>query len=132
VKLLIEEPGSDVVRTAYGQAEGARTTSIARVEATSALARMRRGDRIAAAQLRTKLSQLDRLWRSLYVHAVTDGILELASQRAALHSLRAYDAVHLAGALSFARGERIEFACWDQELRTAAAEGGMALVPELL
>jgi uncharacterized protein len=132
VKLLVEEPGSDIVRTAYGEAEGVRTTSIAHVEATAALARMRKGNRITAAQLRAKLSQLDRLWRSLYVHAVTDAILELASQCAVLHSLRAYDALHLAGALSFAKGEQIEFACWDRELRIAADEGDMQLVPTVL
>jgi uncharacterized protein len=129
VKLLVEEPGSDLARAAYEEAAGVRTTSVAHVEATSALARMRKGDRITAPQLRTKLSQLDRLWRSLYVHAVTDAVLELASQCAILHSLRAYDALHLAGALSFAKGEQIEFACWDKELRTAAAEGDMRLVP---
>jgi hypothetical protein len=39
------------------------------------------------------------------------------------HALSAYDAVHLAGALSFAAGEELEFACWDKELRGAAKAG---------
>jgi predicted nucleic acid-binding protein len=132
VKLLVEESGSDVIGAAYTEAEGVRTTSVAHVEATSALARMRKGDRITATQLRAKLSQLDRLWRSLYVHAVNDAILEFASQCAVLHELRAYDAMHLAGALAFAKRESVEFACWGRELRGATAEGGTTLLPKSL
>jgi hypothetical protein len=132
VKLLVEEAGSEVAQVAYAEAGGVRTTSIAYVETTSALARMRKGDRITAAQLRTKLSELDRLWQALYVHAVDDTVIEMAAQSARDHALRAYDAVHLAGALAFAEGEEIAFACWDHELREAAGKHAFALVPERL
>jgi predicted nucleic acid-binding protein len=132
VKLLVEEAGSEVAQVAYAEASGVRTTSIAYVEATSALARMRKGDRITTAQLRAKLSELERLWQALYVHAVDDTVIELATQNARDHALRAYDAVHLAGALAFAEGEEIAFACWDRELREAAGKHAFALVPERL
>jgi hypothetical protein len=45
-------------------------------------------------------------------------------------ALRADDAVHLAGALAFAEGEEIAFACWDRELSDAARKHGFALIPE--
>jgi hypothetical protein len=109
-----------------------RTTAIAHVEATSALARMRRGRRITAAQLRARLDELEGLWGSLHVHAVSDALLQRAAEHAVAHALRAYDAVHLAGALSFGAGEDLAFACWDRELREAAAKHGFALVPEQL
>ena len=128
----MEEPGSEVAQAAYAEASGVLTTSVAYVEAASALARMHKGDRLTAAQLRAKRGELERLWQALYVHAVDDTVIELATQSAVDHALRAYDAVHLAGALAFAEGEEIAFACWDRELREAAGKHGFALVPERL
>lgn len=108
-----------------------RTTAIAYVEATAALARMRKGDRLSAAQLRAALKALDALWATLYVHAVTDSVIQAAARTALDHALSAYDALHLASALVFAEGEEIAFACWDRELSEAAGQHGFALVPEL-
>jgi predicted nucleic acid-binding protein len=90
---------------------------------------MRKGSRLTPAQLRRGLDDLANLWRGLYVHVVSDALLTQAAEIARTHSLRAYDAVHLAGALSFAAGEELEFACWDKELRDAAHKHGFALVP---
>lgn len=132
MKLLVDEPGSDVARAAYVNADGVRTTSIAYVEAASALARMRKGKRITTAELGAKQEELERLWQALYVHAVDDKVLELAAQSVIDHALRAYDAVHLAGALAFAEGEGVIFACWDRELREAARKHDLPLAPEQL
>lgn len=109
-----------------------RSTAIAHVEATAALARMREGGRLTPTQLRRGLDDLENLWRGLYVHAVSEELLVQVAESARTHSLRAYDAVHLAGALSFAAGEKLEFACWNRELREAAHDRGFALVPQQL
>jgi uncharacterized protein len=109
-----------------------RTTAIAHVEASSALARMKKGKRLSGAQLQTGLGDLEKLWRGLYVHAVSDALLAQATESAAAHGLRAYDAVHLAGALSFREGEDLELACWDKELREAAGQHGFTLIPTQL
>jgi predicted nucleic acid-binding protein len=131
VKLLVEEPGTEEAQAVYRDSDGIRTTAIAEVEATSALARMRKGGRLTSAQLRCGLEDLEKLWRGIYVHAVDDALLAQAAESARVHSLRAYDAVHLAGALSFAAGgEELGFACWDSELRRAAHKHGFALIPE--
>lgn len=127
---MVTEPGTEIAQQAYREADGVRTTAIAHIEAVSALARMRKGGRLSAAQMRARLDELDRLWESLYVHAVSDTLLQRAAESAVGHALRAYDAVHLAGALSFRQGEDLGFACWDRELREAAGEHGFALVPE--
>lgn len=132
VKLLVDEPGTEEARGAYGEADGVRTTAIAHVEATAALARMRKGGRLTPTQLRRGLDDLENLWRGIFIHAVNDVLLAKAAESARTHSLRAYDAVHLAGALSFAAGERLDFACWDKELRDAAHKHGFALVPQQL
>jgi predicted nucleic acid-binding protein len=90
---------------------------------------MGKGGRLTPKQLRHGLNDLESLWRALYVHAVNDELLAQAAESARDHSLRAYDAVHLASALSFAAGETLEFACWDKELRDAAGKHGFTLVP---
>jgi uncharacterized protein len=96
------------------------------------MTRMHKGQRISTAQLRSRLAELERLWKAIYVHATNESLLAQAAESARAHALRAYDAVHLAGALSFGSGEDLDFACWDRELRSAAAKHGFALIPEEL
>jgi len=91
---------------------------------------MRKGGRLTPTQLRRGLDDLENLWRGIYIHSVSDALLARAAESALAHSLRAYDAVHLAGALSFAEGEGLEFACWDKELRDAAHKHGFPLIPQ--
>lgn len=93
---------------------------------------MRKGERLTPTQLRRGLDDLESLWRGIFIHAVSDVLLAQAAESARAHSLRAYDAVHLAGALSFAAGEELEVACWDKELREAAHKHGFALIPQQL
>jgi predicted nucleic acid-binding protein len=93
---------------------------------------MRKGKRLTPTQLNQALEDLENIWRGLFSHAVYDAVLAKAAEVARTHSLRAYDAVHLAGALSFATGEELDFACWDKELREAAGAHGFTLIPTQL
>lgn len=93
---------------------------------------MRKAHRLTPAQLKRALQDLQSIWRGLFSHAVNDALLAKAAESALTHSLRAYDAVHLASALSFASGEQLDFACWDKELREAAQKQGFTLLPEHL
>jgi predicted nucleic acid-binding protein len=93
---------------------------------------MRKGKRITSGQLREKQAALERLWRSTSVYTTNEGLIDLAARIAEEDALRAYDAVHLAAAVSFAQDEPLEFACWDRELREAAATRGFALIPQSL
>jgi predicted nucleic acid-binding protein len=132
IKLLVDEPGAEEARAAYSEADGIRTTAIARIEATAALSRMRKGRRLTPTQLKQALEDLENVWQGIYSHAVNDALLNQAAEGARTHALRAYDAVHLAGAIAFAEGEELDFACWDKELRAAARKEGFPLVPERL
>jgi len=132
IKLLVDEPGAEEARSAYSEADGIRTTAIAHVEATAALTRMHKGKRLTSTQLSRSLDDLENIWRGVFSHAVDEALLAKAAESALAHSLRAYDAVHLGGALSFAAGEELDFACWDKELREAAQKHGFALIPERL
>ncbi len=91
---------------------------------------MRKGNRLSPAKHRTALAELDAIWSTLDVHEVTDGLIRAAAKTARDHALRASDAVHLAAALAFAEGEEIAFACWDHELRVAAKQHGLTLIPD--
>jgi predicted nucleic acid-binding protein len=93
---------------------------------------MRKGKRLTPTQLNRALDDLEKIWRGLFSHAVNNTLLAKAAESARTHSLRAYDAVHLGGALSFSTGEALDFACWDRELRRAAQKHGFALIPEHL
>ena len=93
---------------------------------------MRKGRRLTPTQLNRALEDLENIWRGIFSHAVTDALLVNAAESARTHALRAYDAVHLAGALSFAAGEKLDFACWDKELRSAAEKQAFILIPEHL
>ena len=93
---------------------------------------MHKEARLSPEEFEVALSGLEQLWQTLYVHAVTDSVIQTAAQRTIEHTLRAYDALHLAGALVFSVGEKIEFACWDRALRDAAAASGLTLVPTSL
>lgn len=126
----MDEAGSDLARSTYADANGSRTTAIAYVEATSALARMRKGKRLSPTELSLALGELDAIWPTLDVLEVTDTLIRAASKTARTDALRAYDAVHLAGALAFAEGEEIAFACWDNELSEVAGRHGFTLIPE--
>jgi uncharacterized protein len=127
---LVDEPGTEEAQSAYTDADGIRGTAIAHVEATAALTRMRKGGRLTPTQLRRAIEDLESVWRGVDSHAVNDALLAKAAESARTHSLRACDSVHLAGALSFAAGEELEFACWDKELRDAAKKHGFALIPQ--
>ncbi len=63
--------------------------------------------------------------------ALAPAVLEAAAQITAIHALRAFDAVQLACALAAREADPgcTEFACYDDELRAAAARSGFGLIP---
>jgi uncharacterized protein len=130
--LLVDESGSEIAHAAREEAAFTSTSAVAHIEATAALTRMRRGGRISPRQFDTGLSDLERLWDSLFTHAVTDRLIEAASSAARNHALRAYDALHLATVTSFQEVRQLTLACWDRELRDAASKCSISLIPERL
>jgi uncharacterized protein len=92
---------------------------------------MRKGNRLSSAEFETALGKLRGLWDLLYIHAVTDSLIQDASATAREHALRAYDALHLASLTTFAE-RPLALACWDGELRDAAQRRGIDLVPAQL
>jgi uncharacterized protein len=129
VKLYVEEPGSASVRGQINEATVATTSSITYVEARAALARRRRAGHISAADHQRLVNILDSDWERYVRLDVTDGVLREAAALSDRHSLRAYDAVHLASALTARRQfeGNLLFACWDDGLSAAASREGLRL-----
>jgi predicted nucleic acid-binding protein len=93
---------------------------------------MHKGNRLSTAEFDAALPELERLWGPIYAHAVSDNLIEAASAVARDHALRAYDAMHLATITAFQEVRPLTLACWDKELRDAAQEREIPLIPERL
>jgi predicted nucleic acid-binding protein len=105
IKLYAEESETGEVREAVGEARVVTTSEIGYVEARSALARKERDGSFSLEEHDDAVDQLDRDFEEVYLlRLVSGGIIARAGGLTRQHSLRAYDAVHLATALEL-RGE---------------------------
>jgi uncharacterized protein len=107
----------------WEEASQISSTELAYVEVRSALARAFRDGRLARASLTRARAELVLRLSMAYLVAPTKSLIRTAGELAERHRLRAYDAVHLASALSLGDPE-VVLATWDRELRRAAGEAG--------
>jgi len=135
VKLYSDEPRTDEIErlTIISVAE------IARVEVPAALWRKNRRREISAGDANVLVAAFEGDFYGVGpqparfgVVATTNEILERAAALCATHALRAYDAVQLASALAAreADPEFVGFAVFDHDLRDAAAQLGLTVVPD--
>ncbi len=125
VPLIISEPTSTAAQRLWDAAGRVVATPLVYVEAHAALAQAQRLGRITLAQLRRGLTELAVLDQQLDRIEVTHALVTFAGTIAERHALRAYDAVHLAGALSLS-DPSVVFATGDQRLAAVASTAGLA------
>lgn len=124
IKLYAEEPKTEEVRSAIGEARVVAVSDICYVEARSALARKERGGAFSKEQHDEAVGQLERDFREIYLlRFLTGGIIAHAGELAREHALRAYDAVHLATALALREESRELSARQQQESAESATRG---------
>ena len=132
VKLLVEEPESELVVQLTEVSDTVVTSRIAYVEARSALARRRREKVLDAETHAHALKSLTQLWANL----VTVELDEFrAGDLTGTHDLRAFDAIHLASALivrAHARDVPFHFCSFDVRQRVAAAAEHLDVVPPVI
>ena len=109
---------------------------IARVEVPAALWGKFRFGEITSGEAALLTTQFEWDWHSededaFAIVAITTPVLERAALLAAVHGLRAYDALQLATAVAAraADPDLDRFACFDAKLATAAGAEGFTLVP---
>lgn len=98
------------------------SSSIAYVEARSALASRRAAGHLPMAAYRGLIRDLDADWDRYVRLEVSELLIRRAAGLAERHRLRAYNAIHLASALLLRErpGDDMIFASWDDELDRAA------------
>lgn len=136
VKRYINEPGTTWVRScaALTSAHWIYVFRITAVEVASAVCRSHRNGRISTSDLATILIQIRQDFADEYlIREVMPSILDRAMSLAEIYSLRAYDAVQLAGLeeIQFERDADglppIRFASSDLDLNAAATAMGIAV-----
>ena len=100
IKLIVDEEGSDRAELVWQSADSVASVSLVVVEARAALAAAARGKRLSAEQLLFAKTELVAFVDDLHLVEVTAELIERAAHPAETESLRGYDAVHLAAALS--------------------------------
>jgi predicted nucleic acid-binding protein len=119
VKLVFDEPGSDVAVELWDRAEAVASSRLVYPEARAAVAAAHRGGRIDARALRAAVRTIDALCGELEVIGLDDELTQAAGDLVERHALRGYDAVHLASAAAI--GDRdLVLATWDRDLAAAA------------
>ena len=138
VKRYVAERGSEEVRTLVAQTGITGTALISRAEVSAALGKAARMHVLSPEAALACLQAFHRQWPDLVRVQITELVVSRVDALAWEHSLRGYDAVHLAAALVWAEamGEPTTLATFDLALWQAARRAGLtpfpAGLPELL
>lgn len=125
VKLLVEEPGTELAAAAWRAADEVVASGLLYPEARAALAAARRGGRLNVKQLGSARDLLEQVWDQLAVVNAGPEILQMAGDLAELEALRGFDAVHLASALT---AEVDLLVSSDGQMLAAARNRGLAVL----
>jgi len=126
----VPEPGSVDVALAWESASRRISTLLLYPEVRAAVGRAQSLGRLTSRELPRARRRIEALWAELDRVPLTERVARQAGEVAQLHGLRAYDAVHLASAVSVADDQTVLIAA-DGDLLTAAHAIGLATVPVL-
>ena len=131
VKLYVEEPLSQELTVAVADAEAVATSLVAYVESRAAFARARREARLSAQIYRRIEEAFATDWPRYISIEVTDLLVKDAGDLAVTRSLRGYDALHLASAVSLRQqvNTSVTFLAFDRALSLAAKREALTLHP---
>jgi predicted nucleic acid-binding protein len=122
VKLYVKEDGSDEVKALLSAARVVATSQAAYAEACAAFAKKHRQGDFTDEQYHTVITNLQQHWDAYFALDVSWPISKLAGALAERHSIRGFDAIHLASALTLKTrlGSKITFSSSDHKLEDAA------------
>jgi predicted nucleic acid-binding protein len=124
---VVVEHGSELVAELWGTRQRVASSILAHPEGCAALAAAHRGGRLSAAGHSRAREEFEALQDEMLLIGVDRALTRHAGQLAEDHSLRGYDAVHLASALAL--GEERTLVTWDRALRDAAARSAIGISP---
>lgn len=134
VKRYVAEAGSAEVSGLINKAEAVGTAIISRTEVTAALAKAVRMKLLPRDEAVSAVQVFSADWENLIRLQITEVLASRASSLAWDHSLRGYDAMHLASALFWQDmlGVQVTVASYDRQLWEAANTTGLIAWPESL
>lgn len=132
VKPYVGERDAYLVAAAVEVAELGYTSILTLPEATSAICAGERRGMLNAFQSKQARAAFLRDWPHLHRLRVDAATVQLASDFITRWPLRGFDAVHIATAhqLREVLGSRISFMTFDAQLRRAAVESGLQVLPD--
>ena len=128
-KLFLEEQGSPDMRTSVAGTDRVVSVGLIYVQLRAALAAAIRDRRLPSRRRDDTVADLDRFWDTVFTIAADDTLLREAGDLAEQMRLRAYDAVQLAALRTAGDPGEVMFACWDNDLRSAAKQLGYTVMP---
>jgi uncharacterized protein len=131
VPLLVDEPGSELARRLWMEANRLTSAIVMPVEARAALARARRIGRLGHEDVSALVPALDELCAQVDRIVIDDALVCRAGTLADVHDLRGYDAIHLAACERVVEDETV-LVTGDRELAVAAEALGVstAVLPD--
>jgi predicted nucleic acid-binding protein len=123
IKRFVAEAGSVALQRLIGRSGPVATATIAYPEAYSGLTRRHREGGLSSAQYAAACQRFERDWSELVRVELVDEVLARTRVLIQLHSLRGFDAIHLASALTLQErlGEPVSVVAADERLLRSAA-----------
>lgn len=134
VPLVLNEPGSQAVRTLFEHDRDIYAWWGTRIECTSAIVRAVRDQRLSGTEERFARRDQADLFATIREVAPSEDVRGRAERLLATHPLRAADALQLGAALVWSRERPVglAFVSLDRRLREAASKEGFTVLPNLL
>ena len=122
VKLYVEENGSANVTALVESSDVVATSLIAYAEARAAFARRFREKAFTSKEYERLLMSFNKDWDSYLAVKVNKDLVQMAGDLADSYTLRGYDAIHLASAMTLQQelSSPIAFSCFDKILQKAS------------
>ena len=129
--ILLRQQATDELKALLVSDGGLALWWGAKVEAVSAVCRLRQGEEIDERAASRLLREIEKLAAAAYEVQPADELRQIACRMLRVHELRAADALQLAAALVWADGRPSDcgFVCLDRRLRAAADKEGFDVLP---
>ena len=126
VPLIIDEPSTDLCNRLWNESSRVVSVRLLYPQARAALAKAERMGRLSASQLAAAVVELESIISEVDQIEATEALAREAGELAQTHSLRGYDAVHLAAA-SAVTDTDVVLVTGHSELANAANSIGVAV-----
>ena len=131
VKLLVQEPGSDLAAELWDGCDAPVASRVAYPEVCAALAAAARNHALTGDEASAAARTWEEFWAATRPVELNAAVQRHAGELARTWALRGADAVHLASALAIGDADLV-VAVWDRRLHAGARASGLRVAPATL